>query len=81
MLVPPVEPMLARAVPRLPGPRALPGGTMFEPKYDGFRLLVFCQAGRVFLQSRNRRELTGAFPEIAEAAAALGEDVVIDGVM
>ncbi|WP_251017452.1 hypothetical protein [Streptomyces sp. ISL-1] len=43
-LAPPVEPMLARAVPRLPGPAALPGGTVFEPNYDGFRLLVF--AGR-----------------------------------
>jgi len=79
VLEPPVKPMLAQAVPRLPGPRALSGGTMFEPKYDGFRLLVFCQAGRVFLQSRNLRDLTAAFPEIAEAAAALGEDVLIDG--
>lgn len=69
--------MLARAVPRLPGPAALPGGIVFEPKYDGFRLLVFAGAdGRVFLQSRNGRDLTGAFPEIADAAAALGEDVV-----
>ncbi|NUK25999.1 ATP-dependent DNA ligase [Streptomyces lunaelactis] len=79
-LAPPVEPMLARAVPRLPGLAALPGGSVFEPKYDGFRLLVFADAdGRVFLQSRNGRDLTGAFPEIADAAAALGEDVVIDG--
>ncbi|MDQ1031539.1 hypothetical protein QF035_009121 [Streptomyces umbrinus] len=33
----------------------------------------------MFLQSRNLRDLTAAFPEIAEAAVALGEDVVIDG--
>ncbi|WP_251017451.1 hypothetical protein [Streptomyces sp. ISL-1] len=33
----------------------------------------------MFLQSRNGRDLTGAFPEIADAAAVLGEDVVIDG--
>jgi ATP-dependent DNA ligase len=79
VLVPPLEPMLARAVPRLPGPHVLPGGTRLEPKYDGFRLLVFCEAGRVFLQSRNLRDLTAAFPEIADAAVALGEDVVIDG--
>ncbi|MDQ0938480.1 hypothetical protein [Streptomyces sp. V1I1] len=78
-LEPPVEPMLARAVSRLPGPAAL-RGTVLEPKYDGFRLLVFAGAdGEVFLQSRNGRDLTGAFPEIADAAAALGEDVVIDG--
>jgi ATP-dependent DNA ligase len=79
-LAPPVEPMLARAVPRLPEPAALPGGTVLEPKYDGFRLLVFAGAdGDVFLQSRNGSDLTRAFPEIADAAAALGEDVVIDG--
>lgn len=72
--------MLAKAVPRLPGPGALPGGLVYEPKYDGFRMLVFAGAGgEVFLQSRSGGDLTGAFPEIAEAAAALGEDVVIDG--
>lgn len=71
--------MLARAVPRLPGTRALPGGTVYEPKYDGYRLLVFRTAGRVFLQSRNGRDLTGGFPELARAAEALGEDVVLDG--
>ncbi|MBA2946134.1 ATP-dependent DNA ligase [Streptomyces sp. PSKA28] len=53
---------------------------VFEPKYDGFRMLVFAQpGGEVFLQSRSGRDLTGSFPEIADAAAALGEDVVIDG--
>lgn len=52
---------------------------MFEPKFDGFRMLAFCSAGEVFLQSRNGRDLTAGFPEIAEAAIALGEDVVIDG--
>ncbi|MFF8842060.1 DUF2188 domain-containing protein [Streptomyces sp. NPDC015127] len=79
VLVPPVEPMLARAVSGLPGPGALPGGTVFEPKYDGYRLIVFADAEGVFLQSRNGRDLTAFFPEIADAAAALGEDVVIDG--
>ncbi len=72
--------MLAQAVQELPGPGALPGGTVWEPKWDGFRLLVFaCADGEVFLQSRNGRDLTAAFPEITQAAAALGEDVVIDG--
>jgi ATP dependent DNA ligase domain len=78
-ITPPVAPMLALAVPQLPGPAALPGGTVFEPKYDGYRMLVFAHAGHVYLQSRNLRELTSLFPEIAEAAAALGEDVVLDG--
>ncbi|MFE6133710.1 RNA ligase family protein [Streptomyces sp. NPDC056437] len=76
---PPVVPMAAQALVRLPAPGAMPGGMVFEPKYDGYRLLVFAHGGEVFLQSRNLRDLTGAFPEIAEAAAALGEDVVLDG--
>ncbi|MFJ6797346.1 ATP-dependent DNA ligase [Streptomyces sp. NPDC091268] len=79
VLVPPVEPLLARAVSRLPGTRALPGGTVFEPKYDGYRLPVFATAGEVFLRSRTGKDLTSAFPEIADAALALGEDVVLDG--
>ncbi|MEV6781165.1 ATP-dependent DNA ligase [Streptomyces sp. NPDC051098] len=72
-------PMAAQALERLPAPGALPGGMVFEPKYDGYRLLVFVHRGEVFLQSRNLRDLTGAFPEIVGAAAALGEDVVLDG--
>jgi ATP-dependent DNA ligase len=79
VLTPPVEPMLARAVPALPGSAALPGGVAFEPKYDGYRLLAFRTGAEVRLQSRNARDLTGAFPEITEAVAALGEDVVVDG--
>lgn len=78
-LVPPVEPMQARAVPQPPEPGALPE-MVFEPKYDGLRMLVFAQPdGEVFLQSLDGDDLTGSFPEIADAAAALGEDVVIDG--
>lgn len=75
----PLEPMLARSVDALPTPTALPGGVVYEPKYDGFRLLVFADAHGVLLQSRSARDLTAAFPEISEAAQALGEDVVIDG--
>ncbi|MER7665360.1 ATP-dependent DNA ligase [Streptomyces sp. NPDC096193] len=76
---PPVVPMAAQALARLPAPGVMPGGMVFEPKYDGYRLLVFVHGGEVFLQSRNLRDLTGAFPEIADAAVALGEDVVLDG--
>lgn len=79
VVTPPLEPMLARSVDVLPGPAALPGGTVYEPKYDGYRLLVFAGGGRAFLQSRNRSDLTVAFPEITDAARALGEDVVLDG--
>ncbi|MFJ6781192.1 ATP-dependent DNA ligase [Streptomyces yangpuensis] len=71
--------MLARAVPRLPTPAALPGGTAYEPKYDGYRLVAFASPGGVVLQSRRGTNLTAAFPEIAEAAEVLGEHVVLDG--
>ncbi|WP_327686394.1 ATP-dependent DNA ligase [Streptomyces sp. NBC_00467] len=59
---PPVVPMAAQALARLPAPGAMPGGMVFEPKYDGYRMLVFAHNGEVFLQSRNLRDLTGAFP-------------------
>lgn len=79
VVTPPLEPMLARSVDVLPGPTALPGGTVYEPKYDGYRLLVLAGGSRAFLQSRNRTDLTVGFPEIADAARSLGEDVVLDG--
>jgi ATP-dependent DNA ligase len=74
-----MEPILAKAVPDIPGPAALPGGVVFEPKWDGFRVLVFTNGREVLLRSRRGTDLTVAFPEIAAAASALGEEVVIDG--
>ena len=66
--------MAAKAVTRLPvGP-----GWSFEPKYDGFRALAFAHSGGVVLQSRQLRDLTPAFPDVAAAVAQLG-DVVVDG--
>ncbi|WP_165953975.1 hypothetical protein [Streptomyces sp. 8K308] len=74
-----MEPILARAVPALPGPGALPGGTVFEPKWDGYRVLVYATAdGRAQLLSRRGTDLTAGFPEIADAVADVGEDLVID---
>ncbi|MGW0087262.1 ATP-dependent DNA ligase [Streptomyces sp. NPDC003393] len=43
------------------------------------RALVFARPGRVFIQSRNGADLTDAFPDIAQAADAFGEDLVLDG--
>lgn len=75
-LTPPVQPMLAKAV------KTIPDGTnlVFEPKWDGFRCLVFRDGDEVILQSRSGKPLNRYFPE-AEAAlrAALPERVVIDG--
>src|SRR4051794_17497546 len=60
--------------------RTLPSGgdLLYEPKWDGFRCLAFCDGGRIELRSRNQRPLGRYFPEIV---AALGDlsDVAVDG--
>src|SRR4029078_8452023 len=63
---PPVSPMLAKAS------AALPEGDhwSFEPKYDGFRCIVFRDGDDVELGSRNERPLTRYFPEILQPLRA-----------
>ena len=79
-LRPPLATMVARPVPQLPDEQHS-GRLMFEPKLDGWRCLAFHRlGGRVELQSRQQKTLTGYFPEIA---AAIVEQVpagtVLDG--
>ena len=75
-MLPPVKPMLAKAtstVPRDPGLR-------YEPKWDGFRCIVFRDRDEVELGSRNDRPLTRYFPELVELLAeALPDKAVVDG--
>jgi ATP-dependent DNA ligase len=72
---PPVAPMLARPVPQIPD-----GPFSFEPKWDGFRSIVFRDGGEVEIGSRNERPMTRYFPELVEAFLAhLPERCVIDG--
>lgn len=71
--------MLAEARRELPREGLLPGSMVAEQKPDGFRALLFARPGLVMLQSRNGADLTLAFPEIAAAASALGEGLVLDG--
>lgn len=59
-MVPPFRPMLARAIDRLPPGEDL----LFEPKWDGFRCIVFRDHDEVVLGSRNDRPLTRYFPEL-----------------
>jgi ATP-dependent DNA ligase len=76
----PQQPMLARSVAAIPEQSALTGGAAYEPKFDGYRALVFVQAGTCRIQSRHGRDITGAFPDIAAAALEnLPSGVVIDG--
>ena len=74
--MPPVKPMLAKAATKLPT-----GDDFFyEPKWDGFRCVVFRDGDEVELGSRNERPLTRYFPEVVEAVkAALPERCVVDG--
>jgi ATP-dependent DNA ligase len=73
---PPIEPMLSRAAEALPSG----DGWQFEPKWDGFRTLVFRGGDEILLQSRDRRPMNRYFPELIEPlAAALPERCVLDG--
>ncbi len=74
--MPPVAPMLAKATRELP-----PGGNMvFEPKWDGFRCIVFRDGDEVVLASRNERPLTRYFPDVVDAVLThLPDRAVIDG--
>ena len=75
-LKPPVKPQLARAAKELPAG----DGWRFEPKWDGFRTVVFRDGGDVHLQSRNGKPMNRYFPEIVPQVLSLGADrVVLDG--
>ena len=77
--MPPVLPMLAKSVSGVPDP-AKHGGLSFEPKWDGFRCLVFKDGDEVELASRNTKPLTRYFPEVVEAMREqLPERCVLDG--
>jgi ATP-dependent DNA ligase len=72
--MPPVAPMLAKSVP------TIPPGASYEPKWDGFRSVVFRDGDEVELGSRNEKPMTRYFPELVEAIKAeLPERCVIDG--
>jgi ATP-dependent DNA ligase len=73
---PPIEPMLAKLAEELP-----PSGTfLFEPKWDGFRAIVFRGPSEVFIQSRDMRPLDRYFPELHEALLdKLPDGCVVDG--
>jgi ATP-dependent DNA ligase len=73
---PPVEPMLARLTTELPHGE----GILYEPKWDGFRAIVFRGAGTAYIQSRESRPLNRYFPDVHEAVlGALPDGSVIDG--
>src|SRR5206468_10390931 len=73
---PPVEPMLAKIAEELPEG----GNFLFEPKWDGFRAIVFRGESDVYIQSRDLRPLDRYFPELHEVFLDnLPSGCVIDG--
>jgi ATP-dependent DNA ligase len=73
---PPIEPMLAKAASELPSG----DGWLFEPKWDGFRALVFRDGEEIYLQSRDRKPLDRYFPELAAPLLrSLPARCVLDG--
>src|SRR5437763_7591785 len=75
-LNPPFEPMLAKLT------RELPAGldVLYEPKWDGFRCVVFRDGDDLDLQSRNQKPLLRYFPELREPLLEqLPDRVVLDG--
>ena len=74
-LTPPIEPMLAKLADDIPA-----GDFLFEPKWDGFRAIVFRGDDDVFIQSRDSRPLDRYFPELHdELVAKLPSGCVVDG--
>jgi ATP-dependent DNA ligase len=77
-LTPPVQPQLARSAKDLPAG----DGWRYEPKWDGFRTIVFRDGGDVHLQSRNGRPMNRYFPDVVEQVLKVpAERVVLDGEM
>jgi ATP-dependent DNA ligase len=73
-VMPPVKPMLAKPV------AAIPPGQLYEPKWDGFRSVIFRDGDEVEIGSRKERPMTRYFPEVVEAVLArFPPRAVIDG--
>jgi len=74
-VTPPVEPMLAKLADELPV-----GAYLYEPKWDGFRAIVFRGKDELYLQSRDARPLDRYFPELHDALLeVLPQNCVVDG--
>lgn len=75
-VAPPLEPMLAKAAAALPDG----DGWLYEPKWDGFRALVFRDGDELLIQSRDRKPLDRYFPELIEPLLTdLPPRCVLDG--
>jgi ATP-dependent DNA ligase len=74
-VMPPVKPMLSKLAREMPE-----GDYLYEPKWDGFRCIVFRDGDEVVLGSRNEKPLTRYFPDVVEAVLAeMPDRCVVDG--
>src|SRR5690625_1990945 len=78
-VMPPVKPMLAKSAATIP--TSIRGaGVTYEPKWDGFRSIIFRDGDDVEIGSRNERPMTRYFPELVDAVRQhLPERCVVDG--
>jgi len=75
-IAPPVEPMLARLAEKLPDE----GDFLYEPKWDGFRAIVFRDGADAYIQSRDGKPFDRYFPDLHDALSGLlPDDCVVDG--
>jgi ATP-dependent DNA ligase len=75
-LAPPIAPQLAKSAKDLPDG----DGWFYEPKWDGFRTIVFREGEDIYLQSRNGKPMNRYFPEVIEALALMNSQrLVMDG--
>src|SRR5687767_7171692 len=79
-VMPPLQPMLAKSVKGVPAADSVDGGSSFEPKWDGFRAIVFRDGDEVVIASRSTKELNRYFPDVVAAVKEnLPERCVLDG--
>ena len=76
----PVAVELAKPVRTIPASGALPGGCLYEPKWDGYRLVVVRTGAATRVWSKQGRDLTDRFPDVVAAAVAqIPAGTVVDG--
>lgn len=79
-LQPPLQLAMAKAVSQLPAPAALPGGCLYEPKWDGFRAALFVDEDGATMWSRQGKDLTRFFPDLVAAAESqIPPGCIVDG--
>jgi ATP-dependent DNA ligase len=79
-VMPPLQPMLAKSVKGVPAADSVDGGLSYEPKWDGFRAIVFRDGDEVVIASRSTKELNRYFPDVVTAVKEnLPKRCVLDG--